>query len=198
MRLDDDDCDAIVARIELFEAHGSALGRPVVDTVEGSRHASMKELRAGTMRALFASTRCARRSSSSVATSATTGRAGTSATSCSPTICSTHTSRSWGLSHERPAEAHERDGVQAAPSARPQACRCDQAQCRDRCPIRGRRALDRPRLRRVHAGQAPRVAPSRARAGIRRDPHAAFGLLRSDDPAKQGDYQARHLVICGC
>jgi hypothetical protein len=43
-----------MARIELLEERGPALGRPVVDTIEGSRHPNMKELRAGTMRALFA------------------------------------------------------------------------------------------------------------------------------------------------
>jgi hypothetical protein len=54
MHLDDDDYDAIMARIELLEERGPGLGRPVVDTLEGSRHTNMKELRAGTMRALFA------------------------------------------------------------------------------------------------------------------------------------------------
>ena len=54
MNLDDDDYDQIMARIELLEERGPALGRPVVDTIEGSRHPNMKELRAGTMRALFA------------------------------------------------------------------------------------------------------------------------------------------------
>lgn len=33
---------------------GPGLGRPLVDTVEGSRHANMKELRASTTRVLFA------------------------------------------------------------------------------------------------------------------------------------------------
>ena len=54
MSLGDDDYDSIMARIELLEVHGPALGRPVVDSIDGSRHPSMKELRAGSMRALFA------------------------------------------------------------------------------------------------------------------------------------------------
>jgi len=54
MRLSDDDYDSIMARIELLEEHGPGLGRPVVDTIHGSRHPNMKELRAGSMRALFA------------------------------------------------------------------------------------------------------------------------------------------------
>lgn len=49
-----DDYDSIMARIELLEAHGPGLGRPVVDSIRGSRHANLKELRAGSMRALFA------------------------------------------------------------------------------------------------------------------------------------------------
>ena len=43
-----------MARIELLEEHGPGLGRPVVDSIHGSRHPNMKELRAGSMRALFA------------------------------------------------------------------------------------------------------------------------------------------------
>lgn len=54
MDLSDDDYDSIMARIELLEEHGPGLGRPVVDSIRGSRHANMKELRAGSMRALFA------------------------------------------------------------------------------------------------------------------------------------------------
>jgi hypothetical protein len=54
MALGDDDYDSIMARIELLEQHGPGLGRPVVDSIRGSRHANMKELRAGSMRALFA------------------------------------------------------------------------------------------------------------------------------------------------
>jgi len=35
-------------------ARGPAVGRPLVDALEGSRHANMKELRVGDLRALFA------------------------------------------------------------------------------------------------------------------------------------------------
>ena len=51
--LGDEDYDAIIAATELLEEHGPALGRPTVDTVSASRHHNMKELRAGTLRALF-------------------------------------------------------------------------------------------------------------------------------------------------
>ena len=37
--------DAILARLILLEHEGPALGRPHVDTLKGSRHANMKELR---------------------------------------------------------------------------------------------------------------------------------------------------------
>lgn len=43
--LDDDDQDRIVASVELLEGFGPALGRPAVDTLKGSRHPNMKELR---------------------------------------------------------------------------------------------------------------------------------------------------------
>jgi hypothetical protein len=43
-----------MARVELLEERGPGLGRPVVDSIRGSRHANMKELRAGSMRVLFA------------------------------------------------------------------------------------------------------------------------------------------------
>jgi hypothetical protein len=54
LALDDNDDDAIIARVELLEERGPGLGRPVVDSIEGSRHSNLKELRAGSMRALFA------------------------------------------------------------------------------------------------------------------------------------------------
>lgn len=38
----------------MLEQDGPCLGQPLVDTVTGSRHANMKELRAGTIRLLFA------------------------------------------------------------------------------------------------------------------------------------------------
>lgn len=44
----------IVAAVALLEEDGPALGRPVVDSIEGSRHSNMKELRRGTLRVLFA------------------------------------------------------------------------------------------------------------------------------------------------
>jgi hypothetical protein len=47
---------SIAAAIDLLAEHGPGLGRPAVDTVKGSRHAGMKELRSfgGNLRALFA------------------------------------------------------------------------------------------------------------------------------------------------
>jgi hypothetical protein len=54
MHLNDDDYDSIMARVELLEERGPGLGRPGVDSIRGSRHANMKELRAGSMRVLFA------------------------------------------------------------------------------------------------------------------------------------------------
>ncbi|MGN6549963.1 MAG: type II toxin-antitoxin system RelE/ParE family toxin [Pararhizobium sp.] len=50
--------DAILARALLLEQEGPRLGRPFVDTLKGSRHAGMKELRfdsdGGTWRVCFA------------------------------------------------------------------------------------------------------------------------------------------------
>jgi len=43
--LSEDDQAAIDARTQLLAERGPALGRPVVDTIEGSRHPNMKELR---------------------------------------------------------------------------------------------------------------------------------------------------------
>jgi len=37
--------DALLARAGLLEIHGPHLGRPYADTLKGSRHANMKELR---------------------------------------------------------------------------------------------------------------------------------------------------------
>ena len=39
---------------ELLEERGPGLSRPVVDSIVASRHPNMKELRAGSIRALFA------------------------------------------------------------------------------------------------------------------------------------------------
>jgi hypothetical protein len=46
--------DWIMAAVEVLETRGPSLGRPLVDRIEGSRHHNMKELRASTLRALFA------------------------------------------------------------------------------------------------------------------------------------------------
>ena len=43
--LSDSQQDALQASIELLEMNGPSLGRPHVDTVKGSRHSNMKELR---------------------------------------------------------------------------------------------------------------------------------------------------------
>jgi hypothetical protein len=55
--LGDEQQDAVIARVDLLESHGPALGRPTVDTITGSRHPNMKELRVskgGAIRILFA------------------------------------------------------------------------------------------------------------------------------------------------
>jgi len=52
--LDDDQQERVAAAVEIIEQGGPAVGRPLVDTLEGSRHANMKELRAGNLRVLFA------------------------------------------------------------------------------------------------------------------------------------------------
>ena len=58
-RLGQRDKEALLAAINVLRDRGPALGRPLVDTVEGSRHANMKELRPGStgrseIRVLFA------------------------------------------------------------------------------------------------------------------------------------------------
>jgi hypothetical protein len=57
--LDQADAEALLAAIRILRDHGPALGRPLVDTVKGSRHKNMKELRPGStgrteVRVLFA------------------------------------------------------------------------------------------------------------------------------------------------
>lgn len=57
--LDHADAVALLAAIRVLRDHGPALGRPLVDTVVGSRHANLKELRPGStgrteIRVLFA------------------------------------------------------------------------------------------------------------------------------------------------
>ncbi|WP_082100252.1 type II toxin-antitoxin system RelE/ParE family toxin [Demequina maris] len=46
--------ERVVAAIDLLEAEGPGLGRPLVDRIEGSRLPHLKELRVATVRALFA------------------------------------------------------------------------------------------------------------------------------------------------
>jgi len=56
MALDDDDAARIAAAIDELERQGPTLGRPFVDSIKGSHHRNMKELRSigGHLRALFA------------------------------------------------------------------------------------------------------------------------------------------------
>jgi hypothetical protein len=58
-QLDQDDAEALLAAIRVLRDQGPTLGRPLVDTVKGSRHSNMKELRPGStgrteIRVLFA------------------------------------------------------------------------------------------------------------------------------------------------
>lgn len=52
--LNPDDQQGIDAAVGLLEDRGPNLGRPLVDTIQDSRHHNMKELRVGTTRILFA------------------------------------------------------------------------------------------------------------------------------------------------
>jgi hypothetical protein len=57
--LDDQTHELVIAALELLAERGPLLGRPLVDTVAGSRHNNMKELRPGStgrteLRVLFA------------------------------------------------------------------------------------------------------------------------------------------------
>jgi len=65
--------DELLAHIELLEKFGPQLGRPRVDTLNGSRHANMKELRfhagEGVWRIALHSIRSAERSSFAAVTS---------------------------------------------------------------------------------------------------------------------------------
>ncbi|HWE32029.1 MAG TPA: type II toxin-antitoxin system RelE/ParE family toxin [Solirubrobacteraceae bacterium] len=56
MKLKPDDADRIAAAFDALELRGPALGRPFVDSIKGSRHHNMKELRSigSHLRALFA------------------------------------------------------------------------------------------------------------------------------------------------
>jgi hypothetical protein len=55
-RLSEDDQERVQAAIEILESAGPALGRPLVDTLEGTRLPNLKELRprGGHLRVLFA------------------------------------------------------------------------------------------------------------------------------------------------
>lgn len=46
-QIDQDDAEALLAAIRVLRDQGPTLGRPLVDTVKGSRHSNMKELRPG-------------------------------------------------------------------------------------------------------------------------------------------------------
>lgn len=53
--LTEEEQQEVVARVELLEQAGPALGRPIVDQVHQSRHPNLKELRvSGGIRVLFA------------------------------------------------------------------------------------------------------------------------------------------------
>ena len=54
--LDDEDVRPVNLAVEVLEQHGPGLGRPFADTIQGSRHANMKELRprGAHLRILFA------------------------------------------------------------------------------------------------------------------------------------------------
>lgn len=56
MALGADDAARVVAAMDELERRGPGLGRPFVDSIKGSRHHNMKELRSvgGHLRALFA------------------------------------------------------------------------------------------------------------------------------------------------
>ncbi len=57
--LDQNDAEALLAAVRILRDQGPSLGRPLVDTIKGSRHNNMKELRPGStgrseVRVLFA------------------------------------------------------------------------------------------------------------------------------------------------
>lgn len=47
--LGEDDYDLVIAALEILRDEGPMLGRPLVDTIKGSRHKNMKELRPGSV-----------------------------------------------------------------------------------------------------------------------------------------------------
>jgi hypothetical protein len=44
----------VLAGVDILEETGPSVGRPLVDSVKGSSHSNMKEMRTGTVRILFA------------------------------------------------------------------------------------------------------------------------------------------------
>lgn len=52
-KLDDDARAELIAKVNLLKLLGPQLGRPHADTLKGSRHANIKELRAGTATAVL-------------------------------------------------------------------------------------------------------------------------------------------------
>ena len=54
LALDQADRERVTAAVDELEDRGPGLARPRVDTLKGSRHNHMKELRIGTIRVLFA------------------------------------------------------------------------------------------------------------------------------------------------
>ena len=52
--LPDKDFEGLSARLDLLAEQGPALARPTVETIKGSRHPNMKELRYSKLRVLFA------------------------------------------------------------------------------------------------------------------------------------------------
>jgi hypothetical protein len=54
--LEEGDQERVRVAVDILEEEGPALGRPLVDTLEGSRHANMKELRpmGSNIRVMFA------------------------------------------------------------------------------------------------------------------------------------------------
>ena len=83
--LPDDTYDRVEAAIDMLAQRGPGLGRPLVDSITGSRHQNMMELRVGTCRILFAFDPTATRSCWSLATNAASGAPGTHRPSPWPT-----------------------------------------------------------------------------------------------------------------
>lgn len=53
LALDQQTAETVTDVIDYLAEHGPGLGRPTVDSIEGSRHHNMKELRTGSVRILF-------------------------------------------------------------------------------------------------------------------------------------------------